>query len=311
MRIASLLPSATEMVFALGLGESLVARSAECDFPAEVLARPVVSRTSVDPSAPSAEIDQAVRTRLGEKASLYEVDEPLLAKLQPDLLLTQGLCAVCAPTAEDVRAVAARLDPKPEVLAFDAHSLEGVLAGLLNLGQATGKEEKAQAEVASLAKRLEAVRERVPKKPRPVVALEWFEPPFTAGHWVPEQIAWAGGLDLIARPGSPSHPVPWEAVVAVDPEVLLLAPCGMEIERAERELPALTDRKEWSSLRAVAEGNVWILNGSAYFNRPGPRVVRGVEILARALHPEAFGAPPDKHDAKRLRRPRKGKSRKV
>ena len=299
------------MVFALGLGDSLVARSAECDYPPEVVGRPVASRTSVDPSAASAAIDQAVRERLGEKASLYEIDEPLLAKIQPDLLLTQAVCNVCAPAVGDVRAVAARLDPEPEVLSFDAHSMEGILTGLLNLGRATGTEEKAQAEVASLAKRLEAVRERVPKKPRDVVALEWFDPLFTAGHWVPEQITWAGGRDLIARPGSPSHPVPWEAVVAVDPEFLLLAPCGMEIERAERELPALTERKGWSSLRAVVEGDVWLLNGSAYFNRPGPRVVRGVEILARALHPDAFGAPPDRHDARMLRRPRRGKSRKV
>jgi len=288
------------MVYALGLGDRLVARSPECDFPAEVQAKPVVSRASVDPGASSAAIDVAVRARLQEGASLYEIDEPVLSRLRPTLILTQALCDVCAPSAGDVREVASRLDPVPQVLSFDPHDLGEVLAGLDLLGEATGVTTASREAVLSLQGRLDSVRDRLGEARPEVICLEWLDPPFTAGHWVPDQVSLAGGREMLTAAGQPSVQAAWGKVLEADPEFLLLMPCGMDVERAERELPSLQRQKGWKGLRAVREGKVWLLNGSAYFNRPGPRVVRGVEILARLLHPESFDSPPDGLDARRL-----------
>ena len=291
MRIASLLPSATEVVYALGLGDALVGRSPECDYPPAVTAKPVVSASVFDgTSMGSAEIDATVRRHLESPAgagSLYHIDLARLRAVKPDLILTQALCDVCAATVDEVQAAAQGLDPAPEVLTLSPSSLDDILEDILVIGERTGRRDRAKALVNELRTRLETVRARVADAGKPrVVCLEWLEPIFNAGHWVPQQVEYAGGREVLGSAGKPSRTVPWDRVIAANPEVLVLMPCGLDMGRAERETSLVTDRDGFADLPAVRDGNVFLVNGSAYFNRPGPRTVDGVELLAHLLHPE-------------------------
>jgi iron complex transport system substrate-binding protein len=247
---------------------------------------PVVTSADVDSEVLSSrEISAAVGGSAHQGSSLYEVDVDRLAALAPDLVLTQDLCEVCAVSYTRVAAAVRMLDTGPKVLSLEPRTLDEVLGCLTTLGTALDVPEIAAARVAELRQRLDTVRRRVAGRPRPrVVALEWLDPLWPAGHWVPEQITAAGGTPLLASPGEHTRPMTWGAVVAARPDVLLLLPCGFSPDRTAAELDVLTALPGWARLPAVRSGRVWLLDGPAYFNRPGPRVVRGAEILASVLH---------------------------
>jgi iron complex transport system substrate-binding protein len=291
VRIVSLLPAATDFVAVLGRLPHLVGRTHECDWPAgAVAAIPVVTSSEIGPAMSSREISQAVGSARHRGSSLYTLRSDLLAELRPDVVLTQDLCEVCAVSYRSVSDAVRVLDADSTVISLEPDTLAGVLDCLRLLGHALGVPEVAAHESALLEARLAAVGARVAGLPRPRVAvIEWLDPLWPAGHWVPEQVERAGGVPLLARAGEHTRPIPWESVLAARPEVLLLAPCGFPPERTLAELAVLTGRPGWAELPAVRDGNVWVLDGPAYFNRPGPRVVRGVEVLAHVLH----GVPAD------------------
>lgn len=293
MRIASLLPSATEIVYALGLADQLVAVTHECDFPAEASSKPSVTRNLLPPQLSSAEIDRAVLESAHATHSVYELDIDRLVELRPDLILTQQVCEVCAVPRSAVDDAAERISPRPEVLSLDPASLDDVLATIVAVGRAAGCEARARSYVARLRDRLDAVRVALggpARRPR-VFCCEWLDPVYCAGHWVPEQVRLAGGEDKMGRAGQPSIAIEWQQVVDYAPEVLVLMPCGFDAAQAAARVEELALRPGWRTLPAVARGEVFAVNGSAYFNRPGPRLVDGVELLARILHPHSYPAP--------------------
>jgi iron complex transport system substrate-binding protein len=289
VRIVSLLPAATDMVAALGRLPDLVGRTHECDWPAEVATVPVVTSSEITADWTSREISLAAAHR---GSALYGLDAELLASLAPDVVLTQDLCAVCAVSFERVSTAVRMLDGTgPRVLSLEPATIAEVLDCLRVVGDALGV--SASARVAELRDRLAAVRAAVAGRPRPrVAAIEWLDPVWPAGHWVPEQIELAGGTPLLAAAGEHTRPLAWESVVDSQAEVLLLLPCGFPPDQTAAELHLLTDRPGWTDLPAVRDGRVWILDGPAYFNRPGPRVVRGAEVLAHVLHGVDFRVTP-------------------
>lgn len=293
MRIVSLLASGTETVCALGLQEQLVGISHECDHPPEVLDRPRASRPVFDPEGmTSGEVDRAVRRAMAEQGSVYAIDADLLEELRPDLILTQAVCEVCAvPTSGVSEAVEERgLDAR--ILSLDAHTLDEILESVVQVGRAAGVEGQAAEFVDGALTRLETVRRAVEGSPRPrVLALEWLDPPFAPGHWVPEMVALAGGENLAGTTGEPSREVEWAELRALDPDVLVLMPCGYGLDAVLRDAEAHSDRLLEAAPRAVAEGRAFAVDASSYFNRSGPRIVTGVEILAGLLHPDRFPAP--------------------
>ena len=294
MRIVSFHPTGTEFAYALGLGRSVVGVSHECDYPPAAKRKPVVSTSVIDPDRmTSAEIDRAVSAAGREGRSLYQVDVELVTRLRPDLLLIQNLCDVCATPPTDLRPVLAAVQPRPRVVTQHAHDFEGMFADLRELADATKTD--ARPLEKKLRKRVEAVATRASKLPkRRVFCLEWLDPPFASGHWVPEMVAMAGGADALARPKRDSARTTWEAVVEAAPEVLIVMPCGFTLERTRRELPSAASRPEWTSIPAVRNGRVYVADGHSYFNGSGPRLVDGLEILSEILHPEKF---PRKHKA--------------
>ncbi|HEX5493006.1 MAG TPA: cobalamin-binding protein [Mycobacteriales bacterium] len=302
MRIVSLLPAATDMVAELGLLPDLVGRTHECDWPAGVDAVPVVTASAVDPStASSREISDAVGGSAHQGSSLYTLDTDLLARLAPDVVLTQDLCEVCAVSYRRVSDAVRVLDAGPRVISLQPRTLAGVFDCLRQVGDALGVGAAAAGRAGELRRRLDAVRQRVAARPRPrVAAIEWLDPVWPAGHWVPEQIEHAGGVPLLAEAGQHTRPVPWRAVLDAGPDVLLLLPCGLAPERTLAELHLLTALPGWDELPAVRAGAVWVLDGPAYFNRPGPRVVRGAEILAHVLHGLNPDPPVTRSEARRV-----------
>jgi iron complex transport system substrate-binding protein len=289
LRIASLLSSATEIVYELGLEDHLVAISHECDWPPEALRLPRLSRVRFDPAGlTSAEIDAEVRRCMLEYGSVYEVDTRALAEARPDLVLTQAVCEVCAvPTASVHEAVAA-LDRPPRVLSLDAHTLEEIIDSVEEVADAADEREAGAVTVARLRARVDHVRQAVDgRTKRRVLALEWLDPPFAPGHWIPEMIGIAGGESLIGTAGGHSVEVPWSAVEGLDPDRLLLVPCGYALDAAREDAARARDRLHAVAPRAV-EGGGAAIGHSAYFSRSGPRVVAGIEALAAWLHPDAF-----------------------
>jgi iron complex transport system substrate-binding protein len=286
VRIASLLPSATEIVCALGLGHALVGVSHECDHPPGVVAGlPRLTRSAIPHGLTSLEIDREVSTRLRRGLSLYELDEDLLAGLWPDLLITQELCDVCAVSFDDVCRAASRLPGSPTVISLTPPDLSGLFKDIGSVAAALDCTARGQALIASLCARLDRVSQRVALRPRPTTfALEWLDPPFAAGHWVPEMIARAGGEPLLGRAGEKSFRVTWSQIVDARPEAILLIPCGYSAEAAGREFGALPRPPGWETIPAVQTGRVYPLDAGGYFSRPGPRIVEGIEILARVLH---------------------------
>jgi len=288
MRIVSLVPSATETLFALGIGDDVAAVTHECDYPPAVLNLPKVTRDVIGPGLPPAEIDRAVRELTEQGRSIYELDEDGLRELRPDLIVTQALCSVCAVSVDDVRAIAAEMDPVPAIVSLDPHTLGEVLGDVRTLAQATDSKDAGVDLVQDAAARIDRVRVAVKDAPRRRVAmLEWLDPVFVGGHWVPQLIEYAGGVDLLGLAGEPSAQRSWEEVAAVRPEVVIVAPCGYEVDRAHEEALAYADR-----LDALGAQQIVIADACAWFSRPGPRLVEGLEWLAHALHPDLVPEPP-------------------
>ncbi|MGI8801563.1 MAG: cobalamin-binding protein [Solirubrobacteraceae bacterium] len=282
MRIVSLVPHATELLFALGLGSEVIAVTHECDHPPAALMLPRVTRDMLPPGLSSAEIDAAVRERTGAGQSIYELDEELLHRLAPDLIVTQALCPVCAVSYADVTALAKRMTPPPAVIALDPHTLGETLGDARTLAQATGRRDAGVALIARAAGRIDRVRLAVRGAPRPrVAAIEWFDPIFVAGHWTPQLIELAGGEDVLGAVGEPSETATWEALALAAPEVVVAMPCGYDAPRARAEALAFAPR-----LRELGAERVVAVDAAAYFSRPGPRLLDGLELLAHVLHPD-------------------------
>jgi iron complex transport system substrate-binding protein len=287
VRIASLVPSATEMLYALGLGDQVVAVTHECDYPPEAATKPHLTRTVIPEGLSAAEIDAEVRRVTGEGRHLYELDEDTLSRLDVELIATQAVCEVCAVSYEDVQVVAGRLQTRPEVISLDPERLSDVLIDLTRLGRAAQVEDRAEALLSSLEERLERVRDAVEGAPRPrVLALEWLDPPFVGGHWVPEMIEIAGGTDVIGEAGAKSRTAEWDELAAASPELVVAMPCGWDAPRAQEE--ALAHRARIASLSAA---RVVAVDAAASFSRPGPRLVEGTELLAHLMHPDRVEPP--------------------
>ncbi|MFC7156158.1 cobalamin-binding protein [Halomarina halobia] len=291
MRIVTLLPSATEIVYALGLEP--VAVSHECDYPPEAAGKPAVNGTRIDPTATSAEIDGQVLDAEREGEGVYEIDLDALAEADPDLIVTQGLCDVCAVDEVLVERAVERLDLDCRILTTDPHSLADVFDDVRRVGRATGREGQAEQLVAELRAGVNAVRDvaaTVEDRPR-VAVLDWLDPVMTAGHWVPEMIEYAGGEALFDAPAS--VPREWEEIREADPDVLVAAPCGFGLDQTAANLTDLTERPGWDDLTAVRSGRAYAMDGHHYVNRPGPRLLDTLEYLAVLLHPALFDAPPE------------------
>jgi iron complex transport system substrate-binding protein len=282
VRIVSLVPSATETLFALGVGDEVTAVTHECDHPPEVLDLPKITRDVIGPGLPPDEIDRAVRELTAAGRSIYELDEHALQSLAPDLIVTQALCDVCAVSYDDVRAVAERMDPPPEVLALDPHTLGEMLGDVRTLAQATDAKDAGVELVEDAATRIDRVRLAVHgAAPVTVAALEWLDPVFVAGHWTPQLIEYAGGIDLFGLPGERSEVRGWEEIAAGRPDVVVCMPCGYDAERALEEAESYAD-----DLAELGAKRVVAVDAAAYFSRPGPRLVDGLELLAHILHPD-------------------------
>lgn len=285
MRIVSLLPSATEIICSLGLRESLVGVTHECDFPAGVESLPKVTRTLIPHDATSAEIDTLVRERLKTEKALYSLDMETLERIQPDLIVTQALCDVCAVAEKEVNEAACSLPGSPRVINLEPTCLEEVFDCIRAVGAAVGIEDRAAELVAGLKARVDAVIERSESfSHRPsMMLLEWIDPPFSAGHWSPELVEMAGGREVIGVAGKRSTTVAWDEIVRADPEMLVIACCGFTVERTRQDLPILESYPGWSSLACVRNDQVHIVDGSAFFSRPGPRLVDSLEILSELI----------------------------
>lgn len=290
MRIASLLPSSTEIVCALGFETALVARSHECDFPAGVRHLPAVTAPKFDPDGRSYEIDQRVKAILQEATSVYRIDADRLKTLAPEVIVTQAQCEVCAVSLAEVERVACDfLDLPAQIISLEPNALADVFADFQRVADALGVPERGQALVAALQGRMRAIAAQTAALPRPTVAtIEWIDPLMAAGNWMPELVGMAGGHNLFGAAGAHSPWLTWDALTAADPEVIVILPCGYDMATTERELPALTGHPAWRSLRAVQDERVYITDGNQYFNRPGPRLAESLEILAEILHPGRF-----------------------
>jgi iron complex transport system substrate-binding protein len=289
MRIASLVPSATELLFALDLGESVVGVTHECDYPPGVEQLPHLTRSVIPDGLPPAEVDEAVRERTGRGEALYELDEAKLRELEVDLIVTQAVCEVCAVSFEDVRAIAERLPTQPRVISLDPSTLGEVLADVPRLAKTAGAEAAGDRLAEEAGARIEAVERAVDGAPRPrVAALEWLEPVYIGGHWVPQMIELAGGEDVLGHVGERSRTADWGEVEAAAPQVVVAMPCGYYAEQAAAEAVRHRERLAALDARVVA------VDAAAYFSRPGPRLVEGIELLGHLLHPELVPAPPSR-----------------
>jgi iron complex transport system substrate-binding protein len=283
MRICSLLPSGTEILYALGLGDEIVAVTHECDYPPDAFSKPQITKNLVDHERmTSSEIDRHVSSAVGRHGSIYSLDDELLEALKPDLIVTQELCAVCAVSYKEVQHAARVLEGTTKIISLEPTTLDEVLDTIVLVGELTGRENIAHRKRAELQERLQRVREVVQTSARPrVYAMEWLNPPFSSGHWVPEMVDIAGGDEIIGKPGGRSERITPQHVIDANPEIIVLMPCGFSLKRTVEEYHRQDFLPGWS-------GQVYAVDGSSYFNRSGPRLVDGVEILARIFHPEAF-----------------------
>ena len=286
MRIVSLVPHATELLFALGLGDDVVGVTHECDYPPGALTLPRVTRDALPPGLRAGEIDAAVRERTLAGESIYELDTKALADLEPDLIVTQALCPVCAVSYEDVASLAGELPSRPRVIALDPKTVGETLGDVRTLAEATGQRREGVELVARTSGRIDRVRLAVRGAERPrVAAVEWLDPVFVAGHWTPQLIELAGGEDMLGMPAEPSRTATWEELAAARPEVVVVMPCGYDAPRAHEEALAHAER-----LRELGAERIFTVDAAAYFSRPGPRLVDGLELLGALLHPELFPA---------------------
>lgn len=290
-RVASLLASATEIVAALGARDLLVARSHECDYPADVALLPAVTAPKLDTSRPSSDIDRAVKELVEQALSVYRVDAAALRALAPDIIVTQTQCEVCAVSEDDViAALADWTGVRPRIVSLLPNGLDDVFADIRRVAAALQHAERGEALVRDMQARMDAVAARAAGLARPRVAcVEWIDPLMAAGNWMPELVALAGGLNVIGDAGRHSPWLTFDQLAAADPDVVVILPCGFDIERTRAELPALSARPQWQALRAVRARQVYLTDGNQYFNRPGPRLTDSVEILGEILHPQEFG----------------------
>jgi len=300
MRIASLLPSATEIAFALGLEEQVVAVSHECDYPPEASGRPILTKSAIHQKIhASHEIDEEVAKRGGD---IYEIDEKLLESLRPDLILTQELCAVCAVSYTKVKEAARVLDADTRIVSLEPSNLEDIVENIRLVGKIAGRTAQAEKLTSQLSERMEKVKEKtrtVPRKPR-VAFLEWLRPPWIGGHWIPQMIDYAGGIDNLGTLGKPSRKVEWKAIVEYEPEIMILSPCGYDVKQVLAEVQTLSAYSNWDDIPAFRTSNIYAVNASAYFSRPGPRIVNGLELLAHIIHPKLFPETALAHEMKRI-----------
>jgi iron complex transport system substrate-binding protein len=293
MRIVSLVPSATEMLFALGLGPDLIAVTHECDYPPAARQLPKVTRDLLPSGLSSAEIDAAVKELTLAGESIYELDAKLLHELQPDLIVTQALCSVCAVSYDDVRAIAAEIDPQPSVISLDPHTVGEVLGDARTIAQATDRKDAAVDLIEDASRRIDKVKLAVRGARRPrIAALEWLDPPFAAGHWTPQLIEYAGGEDVLGFAGENSEERTWDQIAAAEPDIVIVMPCGYDAEIAHREAEMHRDE-----LVALGAGEVVAVDAASYFSRPGPRIVDGLELLGWLIHPELVIEPQADPDA--------------
>lgn len=303
MRICSLLPSATEIVFALGLGDQLVGVTHECDYPPEAARFPAVTCSAIEHRGRSSQhIHDQITGAVHRGSSIYQLDQELLEKLNPDLILTQELCEVCAVSYREVRKAVRLLNGQHTVVSLEPKTLRDILKTIKQVGELTGVTDRASRLLAQLQQRIDQVRERVKQSENrpPVLAMEWLDPPFAGGHWVPEMIHLAGGTDPLGHQAEPSAQVSWDQIADAHPEVIILMPCGFNLERTRQEWERSTFPPHWLQLTAVKAGRLFAVDGSSYFNRPGPRIVDGLEILAEILHPELFPRTHPPRDWQRL-----------
>jgi len=294
VRIVSLLPSATEIVFALGLGDQLDGVTYECDYPPEATSKPVVSDSALPQDRPlsAREIDGLVGEFMQRHEPIYTLDKALIRDIQPDLILTQDLCRVCAVPSGQVEQALEELGCTSTVVSLDPHSLSGIFDCISDVGRATGAQATAEALVSDLRQRVERVRTRAARLPTiRTLCLEWSDPPYAGGHWIPEMVEIAGGANLLNAPGEPSRTVAWREVAVAGPEVVVFMPCGYYLEDAEIEAERLFDVPDFAETSAARGDGVYAVDASSYFSRPGPRIVDGLEILAWAIHPDAFPEP--------------------
>jgi iron complex transport system substrate-binding protein len=288
VRIVSLVPHATELLFALGAGPDVVAVTHECDHPAAARELPQVTRDMLPAGLSAAEIDAAVRERTGRGEAIYELDNDALAALAPDLIVTQALCPVCAVSYDEVAALAERLPSEPLVIALDPKTLGETLGDVRTLAQATDRRGAGVDLVQQAAARLDRVRLAVRDRPRPrVAAIEWLDPVYVAGHWTPQLIELAGGIDVLGLPGEPSETVSWEALAGAGADVVVVMPCGYDAPRAHAEAMSYA-----GPLASLGVDRICAVDAAAYFSRPGPRLIDGVELLAHVLHPDRVASPP-------------------
>lgn len=288
MRIVSFLPSATETLYQLGAGSQIFGVTHECKFPAQAREKPRVIRPSFDPSKMTGrEIDAKIVELMRSGSDIYVVDDKILKKANPDLIVAQGLCEVCSPFTKEISRAVKILGGQPDVLVLDPHDLDDILVSIMDVAERVGRVREGTKLVSSLQKRIDAVRcMKIKSRPR-VLCIEWLDPLFTAGHWVPQMVEYAGAINGLSVAGEPSRRMEIDEAVKFDPDIIVLMPCGFEIPRTLKELPALARNEKWKSLRAVKTGSVYAVNANAYFSKPGPRTITGLEILAKILHPEA------------------------
>ena len=300
MRICSFLPSATEILYALGMGDSVSGVSFECDYPPEAAHKPIVVNTLIQGGLTPQQIDDAVSKQAAVGGSLYFVDLAKLEAIQPDVVITQDLCNVCAISAPNVAKAIGELPSQPQVISLSPHTLEHVFRDIETVGKAVGRLPEARTLVDQLRRRVEHVRKNVvPSIPPRVLCLEWLAPPFQGGHWIPEMVALAGGDAVLAAPGEMSVRLSWQQVLDADPEVLILMPCGFHLKEAMAQYRKVSLPDGWMSMSAVRNGRVYAVDGTAYFSRPGPRLVMGLEILQAILNEDTFDHLP-MHSVSRL-----------
>ncbi len=296
MRIVSLLPSATEIICQVGLGDYIVGVSHECDYPSFVKELPNVTESLIPKDASSLEIDVAVRQQLSTEKAIYHLDMEVLKELKPDFIITQSLCEVCAVAEDEVLEAVCELPGDAQIINLEPMTLEDVFHTLLLVGEKTNFEQQARLAVDKLKNRVESVIEITEKnialnaRPR-LVFLEWLDPLFNAGHWTPELIEYAGGISLLSNKHQPSNTISWDSIVDINPDTLFVACCGYNLERTLLDMPILENKSEWSNLKASNQKQVFVTDGNAYFSRPGPRLVDGMEIMAHALHPDVHKLP--------------------
>jgi len=288
-RIASFLPSATEILYELGVGDKLVGVTHECNYPEQAKSKPRVIHSSFDPNTlTSQEIDNKVIDLMHSGKDIYILDDEILKKVNPDLIVAQGICEVCSPYTKEINRAVRILDNKPEVLILEPQSLENILDNIITIGNKVGKPKEAEKLVLELQQRIQYVNRRSIEPPKKVLCIEWLDPLFTAGHWVPQMVEMACGINGLASGGDPSRRMKIEEAVEYEPDLIVLMPCGFDVKRTILEYEKLANNVSWKSLAAVKNNEVYAVNANEYFSKPGPRTITGLEILAKIIHPKTY-----------------------